>query len=111
VTEGRRATDDDYKKLDAKVDTVANDVRSIRDMLISEPESSPMGRALLRRSATNTRAIDTLRADFETFRKEEFNPIDDWWQQTRGVWRAVIGLGIILGIIGTFFGVVAYFGS
>jgi hypothetical protein len=92
---------DPLSKLESKLDKVSGDVQSIRDMLISEPEASPLGRALLRKSVENRELIDEIRADFD--------PMYDWWQQTRGVWRAVVGLGIVLGIVGSFFGLAAYF--
>jgi hypothetical protein len=105
----RRADDDRYRDLSGKVDNVANDVKSIRDMLISEPEASPLGRSLLKTSSYNRRLIDEHWQDFQNFRKEEFDPIDDWWQQQRGAWRMVIGVGVVLGIVGSFFGILAYF--
>ncbi len=102
MSEGlRRADDDRYTDLNRKVDNVANDVKSIRDMLISEPEASPLGRALLKYAAENRRLIEEQRADFD--------PMYDWWQQQRGAWRLVIGAGVVLGIVGSFFGILAYF--
>lgn len=92
----RRTDDERYDKLERKVDGVADTVRDIRDMLISEPEASPLGRALLKR-------IVTL--------EEEIEPIAEWWQQWRGVWRFILGLGVVLGIVATVFGVAAYFGQ
>jgi len=110
MVEGLRRVDDDrYEKLEQKVDDVGKTVGEIRDMLISEPEASPLGRSLLKASAENRRLIDDHWTRFETFRKDEFNPIDDWWQQARGAWRLVLIFSVVLGIVGTFFGVLAYF--
>lgn len=97
----RRVDDDRYKDLDRKVDQVIRDVGSIRDMLISEPEASPLGRSLLKAQAENRALILDLRQDFE--------PVYDWWQRSRGAWAAILGLAVILGIVATFFGVLAYF--
>lgn len=102
--------DERYAKLDRKIDKVSADVTTIRDMLISEPEASPMGRALIRRSETNARATNELREDFEAFKKEEFKPINDWWNQQKGSWKAIQGLALILGMVGAFFGLLAYWG-
>lgn len=96
MTDLRRRDDDRYRLLEKKVDGVAETVSDIRDMLISEPEASPLGRALLKR-------IVNL--------EEEVEPIAEWWQQWRGVWRFILGLGVVLGIVATVFGVAAYFGQ
>ena len=97
-------------KLDGKIDKVAADVASIRDMLISEPEASPLGRALIRRHQENRENISKLDDKFERFREEDFQPIWEWWQQSKGAWRLVLGTGVILGIIGAFFGILAFYG-
>ncbi len=106
----RRVDDQRFEKLDDKIDRVQKDVSSIRDMLITEPEASPLGRSLLNRSRDNRQLIDDLREDFERFRDTEFKPIEDWWQQTKGAWRFIIGVGVVLGIVGAFFGVLAFYG-
>ena len=98
----RRADDERISELQRDVKTVATEVRSIRDMLISEPEASPLGRALLRASADNRQLIAALRADLD--------PIEDWYIQARGAWRLVLGVATVLSIIGAFFGLAAYFG-
>lgn len=98
----RREDDKRIGELETKVDRVADDVRSIRDMLISEPEASPLGRALLRASAENRRLIDEQRRDFE--------PVEVWWRQSQGLWKAILGIATVLGIVGSFFGIAAYFG-
>lgn len=83
------------QELKADLRAVAEDVGAIRDMLISEPEASPLGRALLRRIEHIERRAD---------------PMYDWWNQTKGTWRAVTGLAVILGIVATTFAIMAYFG-
>ena len=108
--EMRREDDRRFDDLTRKVTDVAKDVTTIREMLISEPEASPLGRALLKASQNNRVLIDQQRSDFEKFRREDFEPLDDWWQQTRGAWRLVLGTGVVLGIIGSFFGLAAFFG-
>jgi hypothetical protein len=102
--------DSRFEMLDRKIDGVAENVTTIRDMLISEPAASPLGRALLARDDITDRNVAVLDAKFEKFRTEEFNPIDDWWQQTKGAWRFIIGVGVVLGIVGAFFGVLAFYG-
>ena len=98
------------RELKSDIRAVASDVSSIRDMLISEPEASPMGRALIRRSEVNASATRELRRDFEDFEKERFNPVYDWWNQQKGSWKALQGLALVLGVIGAFFGILAYWG-
>ena len=117
----RRLDDERFAKLDQKIDRVSNDVGSIRDMLISEPEASPMGRALLRRSTENRSATDQLRRDFEKYAEDHqdwingfiekrFDPMYDWWNQQKGSWKAIQGLALILATVGAFFGILAYWG-
>lgn len=89
--------------LDTKVD-------SIRDMLIGEPSASPLGRALLEKAADNRRVIDRNHEEFRTFVKEDFRPLNDWWNQSKGAWKFLLGLGTVLGIIGSFFGILSFFG-
>lgn len=90
-------------------------------MLISEPEASPLGRALLRASKSNRTLIDKNHQEhdalierhhqeFRAFLKEEFRPLNDWWNQSRGAWKFVLGVATVLGAIGAFFGILAYFG-
>lgn len=113
--------DDLKRELKADIKSVASDVSSIRDMLISEPEASPMGRALIKRSMDNRAIIQELRNDFEKytehhedwandFIEKRVNPMYDWWNQQKGSWKAFQGLALILGMIGAFFGILAYFG-
>jgi hypothetical protein len=113
----RRQDDVRYRDLDRKVSAVAKDVTAIRDMLISEPEASPLGRALLARSLENRReiekvaiatskAVDNCREDFEAFLKDDFKPLNDWWNQSKGAWKFVLGASIVLGIVSTFFSVI-----
>ncbi len=56
--------------------------------------------------------IDEAREDFEYADQQmrnRYEPMYDWWQQTRGAWRLVLGTGVVLGIVGAFFGLIAYF--
>jgi hypothetical protein len=101
MAELRRADDDRYRELSDRVAKIAADVQTIRELLITEPEASPLGRSLLERSRENRRLIDAIRADLE--------PLEDWYQQTRGVWRFVLGVATVLSIVATFFGILAYF--
>ncbi len=105
----RREDDRRYDQLDRKVTDVKTDVRSIRDMLISEPQASPLGRALLREIDAGRRETNDIRLDFDAFARDEFKPLNDWWNQSKGIWKGVLGLATILGIIGAFFGIAAYF--
>lgn len=97
----RRTDDRRFSDLDRKITSVAKDVSSIRDMLISEPEASPMGRALLKWAQENRRLINGLRDDFD----------DDheWVMRMKGSWQAIAGAGIVFGIVGTVFGIAAFF--
>lgn len=98
----RRTDDRRINDLDRKITNVAKDVSAIRDMLISEPQASPMGRALLQRADANAAAINKLRQDYD----EDH----EWITRMRGTWQAIAGAGVIFGIIGTVFGIAAYFG-
>lgn len=104
--------DERYNDLKREVHNIAKDVSSIRDMLISEPEASPMGRALIARSESNRRTIEQLRIDFEKykhqqelefaqFERERFDPLYDWWNRTKGSWQAVLSAAVVLGILAT----------
>ena len=106
----RRQDDKRFKDLDDKLNTITKDVGTIRDMLISEPEASPMGRALIRRSLDNRDMINQQRRDFDDFRKDEFAPVHDWWQQNKGAYRLVQGVAVVLGAVGAFFGIASFFG-
>lgn len=108
--EGDRRIEDLKIELKADIKSVANDVSSIRDMLISEPEASPMGRALLRITDGNRRRIEENKREFEEFVEKRFDPMHDWWHQTRGAWRLVLGAGVVLGSVGAFFGILSFFG-
>lgn len=108
--ERRRSDDKRFERLENSINGVAKDVSAIRDMLITEPEASPLGRSLLNRAKDNHNDIIDLRRDFERFKEEDFQPLWDWWNQTKGAWRFVLGAGVVLGIIGTFFGILAFWG-
>ena len=96
---------------DGRLEELTKEVRSIRDMLISEPEASPLGRALLQRSVDNRAIVERYHNEFVAFVKEEFQPLDDWWNQSKGAWKFVLGLSTVVGIVGAFFGVLAFFGA
>jgi hypothetical protein len=109
-TEMRRADDKRIDRLDQKIDKVAKEVTAIGRLLITEPEASALGRALLGKAVENRRLVDKYHDEFEAFKKEEFQPLDDWWNQSRGAWKFVMGVGTVLGIIGAVFGLASYFG-
>jgi hypothetical protein len=102
--------DSRYRDLNKKVEGIAGDVKEIRDMLISEPEKSPLGRALLKIANDNRKMILDNEQDFEEFRDQKFTPIYDWWNQTKGSWRVIQGAAVILAIVGAFFGILSWFG-
>lgn len=135
----RRVDDRRFRELQSEIKSVAKDVSSIRDMLISEPEASPMGRALIQRSLDNRVLITQQRADFDKhvqafeeykreheddvdkllenhdtkedrWRKERFDPMYDWWQRIRGSWMGIASVGVILGIVSLFFALLANYG-
>jgi hypothetical protein len=106
----RRVDDRRIEQLDRKITKVASDVGSIRDMLISEPAASPLGRALLEKSTENRRIIDRHHDEFQAFVRDDFQPLDDWWNQSRGAWKFILGAGTVLGIVGAVFGVASFFG-
>ena len=87
------------------------EVRSIREMLITEPEASPLGRSLLKYAHDNRQMIRDNYTEYLRFVREEFGPLDDWWNQSKGAWKFVLGLATVLGIIGAFFGILSYFGA
>ena len=106
----RRQDDDRFTKLEGKIDETKEKVDAIHILLMTEPEASPLGRSLLKYALENRRLIEDLRTDFVRHKRDDFGPLEDWWQQWRGIWRFVIGIGIVLGVIGSFFGIVAFFG-
>lgn len=99
----RRAADGRLAALEKRVGDVADKVDAIRDMLISEPAMSPLGRRLQSQH-------DELRADFESFLTERFRPIEKWWDQVGGAQKVLVGISIILGVVGTFLGIANWFG-
>lgn len=78
-----------------RIRELAAEVSAMRDMLISEPQASPLGRTLSRR-------IDDV--------EERLEPIARWHTEWAGVWKFALGLATVLGIIGAFFGLAARFG-
>lgn len=79
-------------------------------MLISEPEASPLGRALLKYASDNRTLINQHHDEFRAFKREEFEPIEDWRNQTAGAWKAFVGLALVLSAVATFFGLASWFG-
>ncbi len=115
MTELRRRDDERFAEfsrkmleIDRKVTRIERDTASLRELLITEPEASPLGRSLLYRARENREMLDKLRHDFELFKKEDFRPLDDWWNQSKGAWRLVLAAGIILGIVSTLLSVLAF---
>jgi ribonuclease HI len=110
VTEERRAVDPRIEQLVSDVKLVAGEVKSIREMLISEPEASPLGRMLKQRSVENRQAVEDLREEFEKFRdvtwetwkKEQFQPVHDALTKLNGAWLLVGGIAVVLGIFATY---------
>lgn len=90
----RRADDRRIGELRDDIRSVARDVADIKGWL-SEPEGTPQGRSLQRQ-------INEMRT--------RFDPVEDWYQQTRGAWRLVLGSAVVLGIVGAVFGIASYFG-
>jgi len=79
------------ERLDTKVERLDVKVNEIRDWLITEPEASAMGRALLRRADANATKIRELR--------EDLDPIHDWIQQFKGSSRALLYVPTILAAV------------
>src|ERR1051326_8992250 len=90
-------------QLERKIDNVDRRVTEIRDWLIGEPESSALGRQLLQRAITNAKNIDRNVVRIEA--------LEDWRTEWQAVRRFVTGLGVALGIIGTFLGLLAAVGA
>lgn len=86
--------DERFGELRADLKIVATDVQAIK-LMLSEPEGTPQGRSLQRQ-------ISELRRDFE--------PVEVWYRKMSGVWMTVLGVGVVLGIVGSFFGLAAFFG-
>lgn len=65
---------------------------------------------MLRYAADNRAMIIKNHEEFRAFRREDFEPIEDWKNQTAGAWRAVLGAAVVLGALGAFFGIASWFG-
>jgi outer membrane murein-binding lipoprotein Lpp len=76
------------ERLDTKVERLDVKVNEIRDWLITEPEASAMGRALLRRADMNAADIRDL--------KTQQNQHDDWIQQFKGSARIILYVPTVL---------------
>jgi hypothetical protein len=86
-----------------KVDKVSSRVDEIREWLIGEPEASALGRQLLSRARHNRQSIEELDRRLEV--------VEDWRTEWRGSWRLLVGFGTVLGIVATFFSLLAWFGQ
>jgi hypothetical protein len=98
-----RLSDRRIEDLTRKMERVASRVDEIREWLIGEPEASALGRQLLSRAKHNRESINELDHRLEV--------VEDWRTEWRGSWRLLVGFGTILGIVGTFFGLLAWFGQ
>lgn len=78
-------------RLDTKVERLDVKVNEIRDWLITEPEASAMGRALLRRATAADERIRELRV--------EHDEIHDWVQQFKGSARVMLYVPTIVSAI------------
>jgi hypothetical protein len=91
------------EQLERKIDQVDRRLQELRDWLIGEPESSALGRQLLQRAVINAQNIERQGGRIES--------LEDWRTEWSGVWRFVTGLGVVLGVIGTFLGLLAAAGA
>ena len=90
----RREDDRRFGDLRGDLRVVARDVADIK-LMLSEPEGTPQGRSLQRQ----INALDV-----------RLGPVEIWYRKMSGVWMAIGGVGVVLGIIGSFFGLAAFFG-
>jgi hypothetical protein len=97
----RRASDRRIEDLARKVDNMAMSINQIRDWLIGEPENSALGRQLLARAIANRESIDKLTVRLDL--------LEDWRTEWKGIWRFLVSAGVVLGIISTALGLLAYF--
>lgn len=74
-TPRRRGSDREISAIRSDMDAMRRDLSTIRDMLISEPEASPLGRALQARANRNEKRIDQL--EVRTNRIEGWVGIED----------------------------------
>ncbi len=106
--------------LDRSVTDLDTKVDQLRDWLITEADASPLGRALKFRADTNAKNIETnrqqhdadvrdIRAEFAQFKRDEFRPINEWWNRSQGAWKAFTGASVVLGLIATALALLAYF--
>jgi hypothetical protein len=111
----------DVNELAKDMKELAAGVRVLREWLISSPDESPLGRALLKLAQENRSLIVRHRDDFEKhvrdagidhdkdiedwnrewdkWKKEEFNPIQTWRNQLQGSYRTLQATQVILGIL------------
>ena len=98
----RRASDERLENLERQVAAVAVRVDEIRDWLIGEPESSALGRQLLQRAKANRNDINE--------HDRRLDSLETWRAEWRGSWRFITAVGTVLGILGSVFGIAAFFG-
>jgi hypothetical protein len=96
-----RLSDRRVEALTRQVEKMSTRLEEIREWLIGEPESSALGRQLLQRAKANRESIIDIDHRLEV--------VEDWRTEWRGSWRLLVGFGTVLGIIGTFFGLLAWF--
>jgi hypothetical protein len=97
----RRTSDRRLDDLDRKFDAMSMKLNEIRDWLIGEPESSALGRQLLDRAKSNKESIERITARLDL--------LEDWRTAWQGAWRFVVSAVVVLGLITTGLGLLAYF--
>lgn len=97
---------DDFERtvrdVNGKVERMSGTVNEIRDMLISEPEASPLGRALLKRANDNQAAIkETAEDNREAISKlgDRVNVLEGWRDQATGAYNAGRIIQVLVAII------------
>jgi hypothetical protein len=98
----RRADDERFAEFKSELSDIKETIGEIRDMLISEPEASPLGRNLLQRSRDNAGDITDLELRVKS--------LEGWRSEWRGSWRLVTGVATVAGLVGAFFGIASWFG-
>jgi anti-sigma-K factor RskA len=87
----RRQDDKRFDDLSVKVDVIDRRTQEIRDMLISEPEQSPMGRSLIRKSDSNARRIAE--------QEERVDKLWDFMVEWRGAGRVLTVAAAVMSIV------------
>lgn len=98
----RRVDDRRLDGFERTLDEMADTINQIRDMLISEPEASPLGRALLRRANDNQAAIretaETNRAAIRDL-ADRVNSLESWRDQATGAYNAGRIIQVLIGVV------------